>query len=63
MQQAPDLETRTMLARRIHQRDRNEAHHIPIVNDRQPFGMTSKVKGFVRAADWMEDYKVVWKAE
>ena len=63
MQQAPDLDTRTMLARRIHQRDRDEAHHIPIVNDRQPFGMTQKVRGFVRAADWMEDYKVVWKAE
>ena len=63
MQRARDLETRIGLAREVHQREREQAHNVPIVNDRQPFGMTRQVKGFVRAADWMEDYKVVWKAE
>lgn len=60
MQQAPDLKTRIQAARDIHKEERAQAHQVPIVNDKQPFAMIPQVKGFVRAADWMEDYKTVW---
>lgn len=60
MQRVTDMSDRISLARQIHERERDQAHNVPIVNDKQPFAMTSKVRDFVRAADWMEDYKVVW---
>jgi len=62
-QRVTDEKTRIDLARQIHQQERAQAHDIPIVNDQAPFAFSSKVKGFVRAADWMEDYKIAWKTE
>ena len=60
MQRVTDMDDRINLARQIHDRERDQAHNVPIVNDKQPFAMSPKVKDFVRAADWMEDYKIVW---
>lgn len=60
MNRVSDNDTRIGLARQIHEIERAQAHNIPIVNDQQPFAMSPKVKGFIRAADWMEDYKIVW---
>jgi peptide/nickel transport system substrate-binding protein len=63
MQRVTDVDLRIQLARQIHVREREQAHNVPVVNDRAPFAMSPKVKGFIRAADWMEDYKIVWKEE
>jgi peptide/nickel transport system substrate-binding protein len=62
-QRVTDLQERIRLAREINKQERAQAHNIPIINDLAPFAMSTKVKGFIRAADWMEDYKIVWKEE
>ena len=41
-------------------REKDQAHHAPIVNDQFPVAMAAKVKGFVRPADWTIDYRIVW---
>ena len=40
-------------------REKEQAHHAPIVNDQFPVAMSAKVKGFVRPADWTVDYRIV----
>ncbi len=60
---ALDLDERARLIREAAKREMEEAHHAPIVNDTFPVAMHTKVKGFVRSADWPTDYRIVWVEE
>jgi peptide/nickel transport system substrate-binding protein len=55
-----DRAERDELIRQAAKREKDEAHHAPIVNDTFPVAMNAKVKGFVRAADWPSDLRIVW---
>lgn len=54
---------RIALARKIAQRTMENAYHLPIVGDQGTFALSAKVKGFVRATDWIEDYSNIWIAK
>jgi peptide/nickel transport system substrate-binding protein len=60
---ATDLAVRKQAILDAVKREKDEAHHAPIVNDTFPVAMNSKVQGFVRAADWPTDYRIVWVQE
>jgi len=57
---ATDKEERDALILQAVKREKDQAHHAPIVNDQFPVAMASNVKGFVRPADWTVDYRIVW---
>lgn len=60
---ADSEEQRIQFARKIAERNMQEAYHLPIVSDQGVFALAPKVRGFVRAADWIEDYSNVWIGE
>ena len=57
---ATDKEERDALILQAVKREKEQAHHAPIVNDQFPVAMASNVMGFVRPADWTIDYRIVW---
>lgn len=57
---ADSEEGRITAARKIAERNMAQAYHLPIASDQGAFALTPKVKGFVRAADWIEDYANIW---
>ena len=58
-----DLEERSQLIREAVKREKEEAHHAPIANDTFPVGLSSRVNGFIRAADWPVDFRIVWVSD
>ncbi len=60
---ATSPDERDRLIREAVKREKEQMHHAPIVNDTFPMALASKVKGFVRAADWEIDYRTVWLDE
>jgi peptide/nickel transport system substrate-binding protein len=56
-------EQRIKFTRELGERDMELAYHAPVVSDRGTYAMASKVKGFIRASDWIEDYSIVWIAK
>lgn len=63
LEKTMDEDEQVAIVREIHQLERERAYLLPIINDLGPYAMTPNVKGFIRAADWMEEYKQVWIAE
>jgi peptide/nickel transport system substrate-binding protein len=57
---ATDKAQRDALILQAVEREKDQAHHAPIVNDNFPVAMAEKVQGFVRPADWTVDYRIVW---
>jgi peptide/nickel transport system substrate-binding protein len=51
---------RIKFTRELAERDWDLAYHAPIVSDRGTYAMAAKVKGFIRASDWIEDYSNIW---
>ncbi|BCP53995.1 peptide ABC transporter substrate-binding protein [Kaistia sp. 32K] len=60
---ATDQKARIDLARKLAERDMEQAYHLPVVSDMGAYAMASKVKGFIRAADWIESYNTIWISE
>lgn len=60
MYAAKSEQERIGYAQQIHLLERQNAYFVPIVNDAMPYAHTSKVKGFVRAPEWMITLKNVW---
>ncbi len=57
---ATSEQERIKFTRDLGVRDMDLAYHAPIVGDRGTYAMAAKVKGFIRASDWIEDYSIVW---
>lgn len=60
---ADSEEARIGFARELAERDMAEVYHLPVVSDMGAYALTAKVKGFIRAADWIEDYSNIWISE
>ena len=57
---ATDQKSRIGLARKLAERDMDMAYHLPVVSDMGAYAFSPKVKGFIRAADWLEAYSNIW---
>lgn len=60
---ATDQNLRISAARKLAEIDMQKAYHLPVVGDMGAYAMSSKVKGFIRSADWIEAYSNIWIAE
>ena len=57
---APSEEERNKIAQDLAKLEFEQVYHIPIVSDKGAYGLSQKVKGFIRAADWVEAYSNIW---